>query len=163
MTLVVRRPTAADAPGLAALFAEMQRHYQQPVPDTLAEEAASFLCAPCAGGFEPRTVIAIDDGTVIGSAVLNVTFPAAELSRSLYIRDLYVSSGTRRRGVGRALLKEAAAITVAEGFSALDWTTDAANLVAHRLYDGRGAKRVGRIYFRLTGKDLVRVATGPLD
>lgn len=163
MSLEVRRPTPADAPGLAALFSEMQRHYQQPVPDSLAQEAAAFLCCSCSGGFEPRTVIALDEGQVIGSAVLNVTFPAAELARSLYIRDLYVSAGTRRRGVGRALLKEAAAITVAEGFCALDWTTDAANLVAHRLYDGRGAKRVGRIYFRLTGNDLKRVASGPID
>jgi GNAT superfamily N-acetyltransferase len=163
MSLEVRPPRPADAAGVAALMSEMQQHYQQPVSDELAAEAAAFLCTPCGGGFDPRMVIAVADGQVIGSAVLNVTFPAAELSRSLYIRDLFVSAKTRRRGVGRALVKAAAEMALREGFSALDWTTDAANLIAHRLYDSRGAKRVGRVYFRLAGGDLARVASEPVE
>ena len=73
-------------------------------------------------------LIAVTDDAIVGSIVLNVTFPAFELSRSLYIRDLYVARSMRRYGVGQALVKAAARLTYAQGFSALDWTTETGNI-----------------------------------
>lgn len=158
----IRRPTPRDAPSLALLWAEMQRHYGQPVPASAAAEAAAFACrAGPATGFAPRMLLAVaEGGAVVGAIALNVTFPATELTRSLYIRDLYVAAAARRRGVARALLGAAAALTLAEGFSALDWTTDAANAGARQLYEGAGARQMARVYYRLAGDDLLRVA-GP--
>jgi hypothetical protein len=157
----VRRPVAADARRLAALFSEMQRHYGEPVSDGMAAAAAAFACrpAPAASSFEPRTLIAVDaDGQILGSIVLNVTFPARMLARSLYVRDLYVAAAARRRGVARALLRAAARLTLEEGFCALDWTTDAANAGARMMYEGAGARQVGRVFYRLAGEDLSRAA-----
>jgi GNAT superfamily N-acetyltransferase len=155
-------PTPRDAPSLALLWAEMQRHYGHPVPASAAAEAAAFACrAGPATGFAPRMLLAVaEGGAVVGAIALNVTFPATELTRSLYIRDLYVAAAARRRGVARALLGAAAALTLAEGFSALDWTTDAANAGARQLYEGAGARQMARVYYRLAGDDLLRVA-GP--
>ncbi|HEY8613683.1 MAG TPA: GNAT family N-acetyltransferase, partial [Roseomonas sp.] len=100
-------------------------------------------------GFNPRTLLAIEDGVAIGSCVLNVMLPAAELRRSLYIRDLFVSARARRRGTGRALVTGAARLVREGGFCALDWTTDSLNLPARRLYDGIGGRVVGRTYYRI--------------
>jgi hypothetical protein len=157
----VRRPRLSDVANLAEHLAEMQRHYGEPVSDILAEQAAELACrpAPSADSFEPRTLIAVDDdGQVLGSIVLNVTFPARRLARSLYVRDLYVAAAARRRGVARALLRAAARLTIEEGFCALDWTTDAANGGARTMYEGAGAREVRRVFYRLAGEDLSRAA-----
>ncbi len=156
----VRRPTVFDARSLAALWAEMQRHYGQPVADASAAAAAAFACqAGRAGGFDPRVLVSTaDTGAVVGALVLNVTFPATGLTRSLYIRDLYVALVARRRGVAHSLLRAAAALTLSEGFSSLDWTADARNAGARRFYESAGAVRLDRVYFRLSGSDLRRAA-----
>jgi len=156
-SVMARRPEPADVPLVAALSSEMQQHYGAPVTDEAAELAAHLACRPVTGEFDPRTIIALCGDTVCGSIVLNVTFPASELTRSLYVRDLYVARAMRRRGVGQVLLAAAARLTLAEGFSALDWTTEGANQAAQALYDATGASRLNRTFYRLAGEGLLRL------
>ncbi|WP_159348838.1 GNAT family N-acetyltransferase [Roseomonas harenae] len=149
MTLVVRPATPADAASLAELLGEMQAYYASPVPEADALEAAQVLCGLPPEGFNPRTLLALEDGAAIGSCVLNVMLPAAELRRTLYVRDLFVSARSRRRGVGKALVTSAARLVREGGFCALDWTTDSQNLPARRLYDGIGGRVLARTYYRI--------------
>src|ERR1700744_4968216 len=88
LDITVRAPNEGDIPGLASLFSEMQRHYRRPVTDEMAVEAATLACQPVRATFDPRVLIAAVGDLIGGSIVLNVTFPAFELSRALYIRDL---------------------------------------------------------------------------
>jgi GNAT superfamily N-acetyltransferase len=145
--IVVRRPTEADIPGLAAHFSEMQSHYNCPVPDAVAAEAAAVACKPPTSSFDPRVLIAATGNGVAGSLVMNVTFPAYALTRALYIRDLYVAKTMRRFSVGRMLVTAATHLAVSEGFSAVEWTTDSANKAARKLYESCGARQVDRTYF----------------
>jgi GNAT superfamily N-acetyltransferase len=158
LAIEIRMAAAGDAEGFAPLLQEMQAHYQAQVSRAAAIEAATLLCHLPPEGFNPRTLLALADGAIIGSCVLNVMMPAAELRQSLYIRDLFVSARTRRRGVGRALVRSAARLVVEGGFCALDWTMDTRNDPARRLYVGCEAAPVDRTYFRLTGDTLHRVA-----
>ena len=105
--ICVRRPAASDVPDVAALFSEMQRHYHRPVSDEQAKAAAEVACAPCVAIFDPRVLIALADGAIVGSIVMNVAFPAYELTRALYIRDLYVARSMRRHRVGQMLVRAA--------------------------------------------------------
>ena len=150
----IRSPTLSDVPGLATLFSEMQRHYNRPVPDDQAVEAATLACRPIAAMFDPRVLISVMNGTIVGSIVLNVVFPAYELTRALYIRDLYVAQSLRRHGVAQALVKAAAHLTYAQGFSALDWTTETGNAAARQMYESCGARVLPRTYYRLAREDL---------
>lgn len=152
--LTIRRPASLDVPGVAAIFAEMQRHYGRPITDEQAFDAATLACQPASATFDPRVLIAVRGDTVVGSIVLNVTFPAFELSCALYIRDLYVSRSMRRHGVGQALVKAAATLTYAEGFSALDWTTETGNSAARQMYESCGARVLPRTYYRLARNDM---------
>ncbi len=155
-----RSPAPSDVRPLAGLWAEMQRHYGEPVSDATAAAAAAFACRKDPPtGFDPRVLLAVaETGAVVGALTLNVTFPAGRLTRSLYIRDLYVAVAARRGGVARGLLREAAALTLSEGFSSLDWTADARNAGARRLYERAGAAQIARVYFRLEGTGLLRAA-----
>jgi ribosomal protein S18 acetylase RimI-like enzyme len=152
--ITVCRPTQSDMFGVAALFSEMQRHYGQPVPDERALEAAMLACRPVSSMFDPRVMIAAMDGAIVGSIALNVTFPARELTQALYVRDLYVAQSARRRGVGRALVRAAARLTFAEGFSALDWTTATDNAAARQMYESCGAQALRRTYYRIARDDI---------
>ena len=156
--MVVRRPCEEDVPGLAALFSEMQAHYDRPVSYEAALSAAALACRPPVNTFDPRVLIALVGDDVVGSIVMNVTFPAFELSLSLHIRDLYVSRSMRRSGVGRLLVKSAARLAVNEGFSALEWTTDSANRAARKMYEICGAKQLDRTYYRLFDDTLTAAA-----
>ena len=147
--LSIRHPTSLDVPGVAALFGEMQRHYRRPVTDEQAVNAATLACLPARATFDPRVLIAELEGAIVGSIVLNVTFPAFELTRALYVRDLYVARQMRRFGVGQALVKAAAVLTFKEGFSALDWTTETDNSAARQMYESCGARVLPRTYYRL--------------
>ena len=147
--IVVRRPSELDISGVAALFSEMQSHYGRPVSDEVATMASRLACRPTRDIFDPRVLIALAQGVIVGSIVMNVTFPAFELTLSLHIRDLYVAQTARRYGVGRMLVKAGARLAVSEGFSALEWTTDAANTAAREMYEICGAKLLDRVYYRL--------------
>ena len=156
----VRRLAPQDVTALATLWAEMQRHYGKPVTEQAAIAAAAHACdAQRHEGFEPRILVAdAADGSLAGSIVLNVSFPANELTRSLYIRDLYVAAAMRRLGVARAMLRAAAALALSQGFSALDWTAEASNHDARALYGGAGARLLPRVYYRLDVTDLRQFA-----
>ena len=152
--VVFRSPVHLDIASLAALFSEMQRHYQRPVTDEQAAEAAKLACQPVRTLFDPRVVIAALDTNVVGSIVLNVTFPAFELTRALYIRDLFISKSMRRCGVGQGLVKAAAHLAYEQGFSALDWTTETNNVAARQMYESCGARVLPRTYYRLVREDM---------
>jgi ribosomal protein S18 acetylase RimI-like enzyme len=152
--IIIRRAIRADIPDLTALFSERQCHYGRPVSHEQAVEAATLACKQVTATFDPRVLVALLNGAVAGSIVLNVTFPAYELSRSLYIRDLYVRQSMRRYRVGQALVKAAAKLTYAEGFSALDWTTETSNAAARRMYESCGARVLPRTYYRLAREDM---------
>ena len=145
--IVIRRPTQADVHGLAMHFSEMQSHYQRPVSDAAAIRAATLACKAPVNTFDPHVLVAVVGDVIVGSLVMNVTFPASELTLSLYIRDLYVAQKARRTGVGRMLVKAATRLRAAEGFSALEWTTDSSNAAARRLYETVGARQMDRTYF----------------
>jgi GNAT superfamily N-acetyltransferase len=147
--IVVRRPSAADICGLALILSEMQCHYGRPVSNTAATAAATLACKAPADLFDPHILVALAGEQLIGSLFMNVTFPAFELTRSLYIRDLYVAKAMRRRGVGQALVKAGARLALSEGFSALEWTTDSENTAARAMYEACGAQSLSRTYYRL--------------
>jgi GNAT superfamily N-acetyltransferase len=156
----VRRPKQSDETMLTEHFLEMQAHYGRPVPFSQAVEAARVACRPAVHSFDPRVIVALKGAAIIGSIVLNVMFPAFELTKSLYIRDLYVTATARRCGAGRRLVVAAARLASAEGFSALDWTTETTNSDARAMYEACGARQLARTYYRLADEDLMLYAGG---
>jgi GNAT superfamily N-acetyltransferase len=81
---------------------------------------------------------------------------------SLYLEDLYVRPSHRRRGIGRAFLRELARVAVARGCGRFDWTVLDWNAPAQEFYASLGARLLpGWRLCRLEGEALAAFAAIP--
>jgi GNAT superfamily N-acetyltransferase len=155
MTTTIRHAAPGDEPDLARLFGEMQDHYEQPTPHETALALAATVCA--GGPAAPIGLVAERGDGLVAFALLNRVRPGDHLLSLLFLKDIYVSDAARSGGVGRRLLAACARLTREGGYTRLDWTTEADN-PARTLYDRVGAKRQNKLFYRLAGDDLARLA-----
>ena len=120
----------------APLFDAYRRFYGQPSDP---EGARGFLSERMARE-ESVLFLALDESRGLGFAQLYPSFSSVSMKRLWILNDLFVTPEARGRGVGAALLTEAARLaarTLAKGL-VLETATD--NLPAQRLYEKRGWK-----------------------
>ncbi len=89
---------------------------------------------------------------------------AWRIADQLHVLNIATSSGVRRRGVGSALLKEAALRGWAEGLREITLEVRRSNQEARRFYRGKGLQEVGvrPEYYGDNGEDAL-IMTGSLD
>jgi GNAT superfamily N-acetyltransferase len=102
--------------------------------------------------------IAWQDGQAVGFALYFHNFSTFLGRRGLYLEDLFVVPGARRRGVGRALIAHLASIAVARGCGRFEWAVLDWNRHAIDFYRSIGAELLAdwRIC-RVTGEALARL------
>lgn len=154
--ITVRRAGAADCVVLARLLSDMQAHYGSPDRPGGAEKMARLLTRE--GERLPFALLAERGCEVLGFATLSPILYGGAFQWLLFLKDLYVTEQARGLGIGRALLVAMARIAVAEDYCRIDWTTDAANEAAQRLYDRLGIPRHAKPFYRLSGEDLRKFA-----
>ncbi len=152
----VRRARPGDEATLAALYREMQAHYESSDPPGGADASAAY--AVSAGERQPFTLVAEEDDRLLGFANLSPVFFGPGYQWLLFLEDIFVSEGGRGSGAGTALLHAMAKVARDEGYCRIDWTTGRDNVSAQRLYDRVGAKRQEKVFYRLAGADLLRLA-----
>ena len=141
----------ADAGAIAGLLAELAVFYggtPEGAPDERAEQvrAALFSDPPAA-----RALLAWDGAALAGLASWSFLWPAAGLTRSLYLKELYVAQAYRRTGAGKLLMEGLYRIAADHSCSRVEWTTDTGNSGAQRFYESLGATPLTtKIFYRLT-------------
>jgi GNAT superfamily N-acetyltransferase len=155
---IVRRAVTADQATLARLLSDMQAHYGSPDPPGGASEVARLLTRE--GEHLPFALLAERDGAVLGFATLTPVLYGGAYQWLLFLKDLYVTEQARGLGIGRALLVTMARIAIEQNYCRIDWTTDATNEGAQRLYDRLGVPRHDKPFYRLSGDDLRKFAAG---
>lgn len=144
-SIVTRIATLDDLGALAPLFADYRAFYAQPYDADIARE---FLRERLANG-ESTVILAFDaDGTQnqnnvpadapLGFTQLYPMFSSVRVARVCILNDLYVAAHARRRGVGEALLRAAAAFGRSRGAIRLELETTPDNLQAQSLYRAQG-------------------------
>ena len=99
------------------------------------------------------------DGEPAGFALFFHNYSTFAGRRGLYLEDLYIRPAHRGRGIGRALLRDLAAIAVARGCARLEWAVLDWNEPAIRFYESLGAEPMRDwTVFRLDGEKLARLA-----
>jgi GNAT superfamily N-acetyltransferase len=112
---------------------------------------AEALIAQVRNGHEPREPA--------GFALFHLTFSTWESRPGIWLEDLYVPPAHRRAGVGGALISHLAGLTVARGFTRLEWAALDWNTPALDFYEKIGATRLDEWkVHRLDGEALARVA-----
>src|SRR5688572_30630492 len=71
-----------------------------------------------------RLIIAVDSGRAVGLASISILYPAPKEHGQLFMKELYVASDCRGRGIGKALMHCLARYAVEKSCSRFDWTVD---------------------------------------
>lgn len=145
----IRHVGPDDQSRLIALLEEMERHYEDDTPRENAVALVTWLVSGDTGG--THTLVADDDGRLMGFAICNEYVPAGYLTRGLFMKDLFVSDSGRSRGIGRKLIEHVAALARERNCTRVHWTTGTKNVRAQKLYDEIGAEREAKVNYVVEG------------
>lgn len=130
------------APAIVALCEEMDRFYGAYTP----EPYETRLRRVRDGLFgEPPTahaLLAWEDDGLVGMAAYTFVWPGIDLTRTLYLKELYVTRERRGTGVGSALMAALFETAAERGCARVEWTTDSGNEAARRFYARLGDHRL---------------------
>lgn len=119
--------TLADADALVDLLEDMDRFYGvtefDPPDIRLAQLQAQLPSSPPAA----HVTIARTESAIVGLASYSFLWPAAGISQSLFLKELYVRRTARGQGIGRGLMDQIFQIAGDTGCSRVEWMTERAN------------------------------------
>jgi GNAT superfamily N-acetyltransferase len=155
----LRYAIADDVPAVVELVEDLDRFYGTtdfPGRPEREQHVRRLLSGPLPAA---RVVLALDNAHAIALATYSLLWPAAGVTASLYLKELYVRPTHRRHGIGTQLLAYLAGIAVDAGYTRIEWTTDRANTDAQAFYAQLGAKiNGGKIMYRFDGSALSQLS-----
>ncbi len=116
---------------------------------SLSDEVTRTTFARLTSGAEPMGGFIARDaaGDAIGITHWIIHLSCWTIGDYCYLQDLFVAPGTRKQGVGRALIETVYAQANALGCARVHWLTQESNRTAMRLYD-QMAERSGFVQVR---------------
>lgn len=159
-SVIVREAGDADAEIVGELIDAMDAHYNG-VGDTVGVAMAAELARATINGREgTRFLVALLDGHAGGIACFTVIRPGHRHQGLIYVKDLFVVTGARGTGVGRALLQALARLAIEAGIGRIDLNTAHENEPARRLYERLGGECEEVLRYRWSGGALQALAGG---
>lgn len=151
----LRQAEPCDVQALTVLMEDIDRFYgatELEPSDQRAQAIATCLFQ------EPRAayvLLAWEGGHLIGMAAYSFLWPAAGVTRSLYLKELYVTEAFRRQGIGTLLMQELYRIAAEHTCSRVEWTADTGNVLAEVFYARLGVPvNQGKILYRVEGDEV---------
>lgn len=142
-----------DVVAVAALLAEMDRFYGATDVAPLDHRIRQINHALFSNTAAAHALLAWDGAQLVGFASYSFLWPAADLTRSLFLKDLYVSREHRRKGVGRSLMQRLFNVATDHECSRVEWTADNTNIDAQRFYEKLGMYRnPWKVFYRMDGQ-----------
>src|SRR5438270_12118973 len=88
---------------MAVLLAEMDRFYEAADVEPLGQRIRQITDARFGEPPAAHALLAWDDAQLAGLATYSFLWPAVGVTRSLYLKELYVAAAHRRNGIGTLL------------------------------------------------------------
>ena len=157
--VTVRTATPEDIPTVLSLLRELAA-YEGKLDCVRIDESSlaeyAFGERACI-----EVLLGLLDGTAVSYALFFPHFGSYRGCPWLYLEDLYVQSGARGRGVGRAMMAHLARLTAQRGWAGMAWGVLDWNEPAFTFYRGLGATSSNdHVSMDLTGDALLRLAAG---
>jgi GNAT superfamily N-acetyltransferase len=155
----VRPAHPADCAELLRLIGELAEYEKLSHMAAGTEEAlrASLFGAHPAA----EALVAERDGRAVGFALFFTTFSTFLCKPGLYLEDLFVEPAHRGAGIGKALLRELAALARTRGCGRLEWRVLDWNEPSIRFYESLGASLMKEwVLVRMTTPEFARLADG---
>lgn len=127
----IRALKASDAPEVARMVAALSQHEGKPAPHFTPAHVKRDLFGP--GAFV-RGLIAEAEGKTAGYLLWQPSYDTESGERGGYMIDLFVDPWARRRGIARALMRQAAQGVKQEGGQFLWWSAKSYNIQAISFY-----------------------------
>lgn len=158
MTFVTpAEPPHAEA--IAALAEEMDRFYGATDVEPLEIRLRQINEAIFSGQPSAYALLAWHGDQLVGFAAYSFLWPAVGLTRSLFLKELYVVEAARRGGVGKQLMRALFNIAAKHDCSRVEWQTETTNAVARAFYSRIGGRESeGKVFFRLESEALRQAA-----
>ncbi|WP_198369925.1 GNAT family N-acetyltransferase [Roseomonas rosulenta] len=154
---MIRRAKIDDAPALRTLMAALNRDQGDPDDLLTAADVRDDIIASAT----TIAMVAEAQGTLVGYATAHPTYETGHGERGLYVGDLYVAPGHRRRGIARALLAAVARAGHAQGARHLWLTAKPGNTAAHAFYRRLGSRGESVVAFAVVHQDFLNLAAEP--
>ncbi|HEV8652413.1 MAG TPA: GNAT family N-acetyltransferase [Actinomycetes bacterium] len=143
--------------GIAALLEEMDRSYGATEVEPLELRVGQINDAIFSNPPAAYALLAWDGAQLVGLAAYSFLWPAIGLTRSLYLKELYVAQEYRRKGVGKLLMEGIFEVAAKYECSRVEWTTDDDNANAQRFYDNLGVRKYpSKVFYRVEGQGLLQ-------
>ncbi len=156
---VIRPARPGDVPAIDQLIRDLAG-YERSLPEVTGtqQNLASALFGPQPAVFAH---VVDHDGRVAGFALWYLSYSTWQGRHGIYLEDIYVEPAQRRRGYGRQLLAELAALCIERGYGRLEWSVLDWNVPALGFYSSLGATAMDQwTVHRLTGQALAALADG---
>ncbi len=156
MALWIRPALASDAPDIGRLAGQFADYLQ-----TLGDQTEFNLNADAylrdGFGLQPafKGLVGEDQDQVIGYLLYHFGYDSDAAFSNLHVVDLYVDSRARKKGVGKALMSEAARIAREAGSREMIWSVYHANDIAAAFYEKLGARKVTKVFFMTLPVDAI--------
>jgi ribosomal protein S18 acetylase RimI-like enzyme len=149
MSVTITSAVPEHNDGIVALLEEMDRFYGTTEMEPLDIRTRQVHQALFGNPPAAYALLAWDKEHLVGIASYSFLWPAVGLTRSLYLKELYVSETKRRDAVGTALMHALFAIAVKHECSRVEWTTDEENKGAQRFYEKIQMERLlSKLFYR---------------
>lgn len=147
---IVTHAEPADVSALADIAEEIDRFYGATTVESLEIRVRQISEALFHDPPSAYALLAWDNNRPTGFASYSFLWPAAGLTRSLYLKELYVSEAARGQGTGKLLMQRLYSIAAKHGCSRVEWTTDRGNLDAQRFYSHLGVTvNESKLFYRI--------------
>ncbi len=139
-----------DADAIAVLMDELDRFYGADQVEPIEQRAEEIRATVFRSPPPAHVLLAWEGNQPVGLATYSFLWPAAGVTQSLYLKELYVAADHRRRGVGELLMQNVYQVALDYDCSRVEWTTDDDNRLAQAFYDELGVpKSHAKIVYRL--------------
>ena len=161
MSTTIRRAGRADAEAVIGLIVALAEFENLPPPDAEAQARLREHGFGDQPKFEVLLAEAEGAPGPVGYALLFPTYSTFLAQPSLYLEDVFVLPEYRRRGIGKALLRECVRAAHEGGSGRLEWTCLDWNTNAQAVYKRMGARQMKEWYlYRMTRDAMQQMLEG---